>query len=158
MDGQNFQNGLNDQNTGNTAANTGTYQDNTAAANTGTYQDNTSTYTGTYQDNTSTYTGTYQDNTAAYTSAAYGSTVTESEGGTPGLAIAGLIFGIIGIVTTCCGCTSFIFGIVGLIMAIVANNQRKSGVGTAALICSIISIVLGCIASFYWVIAIIAEM
>ena len=118
MDGQNFENGQNTEQP-------------TASNN--------------YQDNTSTYTSTYQDNTSAYTSNAYSSTPVESEAGTPGLAIGALVVSIIGIVTGCCGCLGTIFGIAGLVMAIVSNNKQKSGVGTAALVCSIIAIVLGLI-------------
>lgn len=109
---------------------------------------------GAYQNNAS---GVYQDNTSAYTSDAYSSApVQTADNGTPGLAIGALVCGIIGIVTGCCGCLGTIFGIAGLIMAIVSNNKQKSGVGTAAIVCSIIAIVLGLIMGVVNIVAFMA--
>lgn len=149
MDGQNFENGQNQQNAEPVVE---------PANNTNTYQDNTSAYTGTYQDNTSTYTGTYQDNASAYTGDVYGGTVAEPASGTPGLAIGALVCSILGLLTVCCGCLSIILSIAGLVMAIIANKKQKSGVGTAALICSIIAIVLGCIMTGFALIGALADM
>lgn len=119
MDGQNFENGQN----------TEPVVEPTASNN--------------YQDNTSTYTNPYQDSSSAYSSA-YSSEPVQSEGGTPPLAIIGLIVGIISIPTGCCiSCVGVICGIVGIVLAILANKQQKTGVGTAALICSIVGLVLG---------------
>lgn len=139
MDGQNFENG---QNAGQT---TGPVVNENAAD---------SATTGSYQD--TTYTGSYQDNTTSYGGNVYAEPAAEESGSTPGLAIAALVFGIIGIVTGCCGCLGAIFGIAGLIMAIVSNKQTKCGVGTAALICSIIAIVLGVIMGILNVIVMLA--
>ena len=61
------------------------------------------------------------------------------------LQIIGLICGIAGIVLCCVWWLSVILGIAGIICAIVGNKQGKTGVGTAALVCSIIAIVLSII-------------
>lgn len=127
MDGQNFENEQNQQNGGTVEGTVGN--------------------TDTYQYDSSVYTGSYMDNSSAYSSDVYSSSMPETEGETPGLATAALVFGIIGIVTCCCGCLSVLCGIAGLVMAIVANSKQKSNVGTAALICSIVALVIGIIAS-----------
>lgn len=134
MDGQNFENQQNAEQTAEPVGTTESVVEPAAAE---------SAVTGSYQD--TTYTGSYQDNTAAYTGNVYGEPVAEPASSTPGLAIGALVLGIIGILTGCCGCLGAIFGIAGLIMAIISNKQTKCGVGTAALICSIIAIVLGVI-------------
>ncbi|MBQ4275143.1 MAG: hypothetical protein II717_01275 [Lachnospiraceae bacterium] len=59
-----------------------------------------------------------------------------------GLAIASLILGIVSIL-----CGGGIFGIVGLILAIVAKKKGQAGPHTAGLILSIIGLVLGLIAT-----------
>ena len=151
FNGQNEQNGQNGQMTENTnigatnttdfgAADTGaTNTTDFGAANTGatsTESANTGSSNYYYQDNTNQYTG------GAYAGSAYSEPVVDNGSeGAPGLAIAALVMGIISIVLTCCCGSGIIFGIAGLIMAIVANKQRKSGVGTAGLICSIVGIV-----------------
>lgn len=94
----------------------------------------------------------YQDNTAAYTNAAYSAPVQNNDSGeTPGLAIAGLVMGIISIVLVCCCGVGIIFGIAGLIMSIVANKNKKSGIGTAALVCSIIGLALNGLSLIYYI-------
>ncbi len=63
-----------------------------------------------------------------------------------GMQIASLVLGILSIVLACC--TSYIgsvFGIVGLILAILGNKQGKHGIGTAGFVCSIVGIVIGII-------------
>ena len=71
---------------------------------------------------------------------------------TNGFHITGLVLGIIGMLTSCCyGIPGILFGVIGLIFAIVGNKKSKSGVGIAGLICSIISIVLGAVMTFYFV-------
>lgn len=69
--------------------------------------------------------------------------------GTNGFQIAGLVLGIIGIVTCCCyGIPGIIFGLIGLILAIVGNIG--SGVGIGGLVCSIIALIFGIIATIYY--------
>ena len=102
----------------------------------------------TYQSGNAYQSGnTYQDNTAAYTAPNYngGANVYgEPEvPKTPGVSIASLVLGIAGILFDCCCGVGFIFGIIGLILAIVGNKEQKSGVGTAGLVCSIIAIIFG---------------
>lgn len=72
--------------------------------------------------------------------------------GTNGFQIAGLVLGIIGIVTCCCyGIPGIIFGLIGLILAIVGNSKNKgSGVGIGGLVCSIIALIFGIIATIYY--------
>lgn len=62
-----------------------------------------------------------------------------------GLAIASLVLGILGIVCCCIG-VGAIFGLVGLILGIVAINKADSsskGIAIAGLIVSIIALLLG---------------
>ena len=71
-----------------------------------------------------------------------------------GLQIASLVLGILSIVLACC--TSYIgsiFGIVGLILAILGNKENKNGIGTAGFVCSIVGIVLGIIMTIVGVLA-----
>lgn len=84
----------------------------------------------------------YQDNT--------GSLQTNSQPAgeqkeTNALAIVSLILGIIAIICSCCGWVGIIFGIAGIICAVFANKQGKSGLAKAGLICSIVGIALGLI-------------
>lgn len=138
MDGQNFQNDNN------------VYGGSSASAEpvvepavSEPYVDNTYT-TNTYQDSTSSYTD------PVYSSDPYGTPTAETEAPkTPGVSIAALVLGICGIVFDCCCGVGVIFGIIGLILAIVGNKQQKSGVGTAALVCSIIALVFGVIYLVY---------
>ena len=59
------------------------------------------------------------------------------------LAIISLICGIFAILLGCCtGWFGFIFGIAGIVCAVLANKQGNTGVATAGLICSIIAIVI----------------
>lgn len=57
-----------------------------------------------------------------------------------GLAIGGLICGIASILLSCCYCG--FLGIPGLIMGIIANKKNKSGLAIAAIITSVIGLVL----------------
>ncbi len=105
--------------------------------------------------NTNTY---YQDNTNQYSGNIYTDPVVENNSETtPGLAIAALVMGIIAIVMTCCCGGGIIFGIAGLIMAIIANKQSKSGVGTAGLICSIVGIVFNVFSMIYYIFVFLLE-
>lgn len=72
--------------------------------------------------------------------------------GTNGCQIAGLVLGIIGIPACCCyGVPGIIFGLIGLILAIFGNSKgRTSGVGIAALVCSIIALLFGIVATIYY--------
>ena len=62
-----------------------------------------------------------------------------------GLAIASLILGILSIL-----CGGGIFGIVGLILAIVAKKKGQAGPHTVGLILSIVGLVLGLIGGIVW--------
>lgn len=60
------------------------------------------------------------------------------------LAIVSLILGILSIVLGCCsGWVGALFGIGGVICAVFANKQSKTGLAKGGLICSIVGIVLG---------------
>ncbi|MBR1701174.1 MAG: DUF4190 domain-containing protein [Lachnospiraceae bacterium] len=155
MDGQNFQNG-NEQSNGQgfdqnvapvatPAANS--YQDNTGAYSDPIYSNGT-TYTDNAANNTYTN-NAYQNNTYTDNTAVYGEPVTEEQK-TPGTAIASLILGICGILLDCCCGVGLVFGIIGLILGIVGNKNRKSGVGTAGIVCSVIAIVVGVLTVIYF--------
>lgn len=60
------------------------------------------------------------------------------------LAIVSLILGILSIVLGCCtGWIGALFGVGGIICAVFANKQGKTGLAKGGLICSIVGIVLG---------------
>lgn len=92
----------------------------------------------------------YQDNTAGANY--YQPPVSDGkESGTNGLQIAGLVCGILGICSSCCyGVPGLIFGIIGLICALLGNKRSKSGVGVAGLICSIVGLIFGVAMTFYF--------
>ncbi|MDE7251807.1 MAG: hypothetical protein K2O32_02525 [Acetatifactor sp.] len=146
MDGQNFQNDQNNQNgqasgsTENTYS--GGYQESSYQSNT--YQNSNNYQSGTYQSNN------YQDNTQNVYSSTYAEPAASNEGSTPGLAVASLVMGIVSIVLSCCCGVGIIFAIAGIIMAISANKQVKTGVATAGLICSIVGGVFSLIGIAYW--------
>ncbi|MBP1566334.1 MAG: DUF4190 domain-containing protein [Oscillospiraceae bacterium] len=73
----------------------------------------------------------------------------ENGGGSKGVAIAAMVFGIISIVLLCCGIGG-LFGIVGLILSIIAIAGKKNGKGMAiaGLIMSIISVVVSVLMIF----------
>jgi len=173
MDGQNFNNGLdNDQNTEATPVteagsegvttnafesagetvnvNTGNYQDNTSSYS---YQSSTDTSSYSYQSDNNTNSGSYnyQDNTNQYYSATTYTDNSETQSaGTPGLAIASLIMGIISIVFCCCWGAGIVFAVPGIFMARSANKKNKTGVGTAGMVCSIIGTVLNACMLLYF--------
>lgn len=62
---------------------------------------------------------------------------------TNGLAIAGMIVGILSILIMCSGFFGTVTGIIGLVLSIVAQNKEKSGMGLAGIITSAIAIVTG---------------
>lgn len=98
------------------------------------------------QNNSASQSGYYQ----GYPANAYymGTPQQQKEVKTNGIQIAGLLFGIISILTVCCyGAPGLIFGIVGLICSIVGNRRSKSGVGIAGLICSIMGLVFNVIST-----------
>lgn len=156
MDGQNFQNDQNNQN-GQTSGSTentysGGYQESSYQSNTyqdgntyqsNTYQDSSNYQSNTYQDSnnyqSSTYqSNNYQDNTQNVYSSTYAEPAASGETSTPGLAVASLVMGIVSIALSCCCGVGMIFAIAGIIMAISANKQVKTGVATAGIICSIV--------------------
>lgn len=87
----------------------------------------------------------YQDYTANVQPQAATTASTQAENNeTNVLAIVSLVLGILSIVLGCCtGWVGALFGIGGIICAVFANKQSKTGLAKAGLICSIIGIVLG---------------
>ena len=62
------------------------------------------------------------------------------------LAVVSLVLGILSIVLGCCtGWIGALFGIGGIICAVFADKQGKTGLAKGGLICSIIGIILGII-------------
>lgn len=69
-----------------------------------------------------------------------------------GKQIAGLVFGIIAICTSCCyGVPGIIFGVVGLVLSILGNKESKHGIGIGGLVCSIIGLIAGLAIAIYCV-------
>uniref|UniRef100_UPI004056D9B7 hypothetical protein n=1 Tax=Acetatifactor sp. TaxID=1872090 RepID=UPI004056D9B7 len=91
----------------------------------------------------------YQDYTSAPTPAAPQSA--PQNNGTSGVAVVSLVMGIISIVFSCCYGAGVIFGIVGIICAVVGKKNGKSGILTAGLICSIIGTVLSVLVLIYFI-------
>lgn len=60
-----------------------------------------------------------------------------------GLSIAGLVIGIVSICLCCMNWVGALIGLVGLILAIIGQVKRKSGLGLAAIIVSAAGMVLG---------------
>lgn len=92
----------------------------------------------------------YQDNTA---NMQYQMPPESNEPSGPnGCQIAGLVLGIIGIPACCCyGIPGILFGVIGIILAIVGNKRNKgSGVGIGGLVCSIIALIFGILATIYY--------
>ena len=87
----------------------------------------------------------YQDYTANVTPQATAAAPQKAENNeTNVLAIVSLVLGILSIVLGCCtGWVGALFGIGGIICAVFANKQGKTGLAKAGMICSIIGIVLG---------------
>lgn len=69
------------------------------------------------------------------------------------LAILGLIFGIVSIVTCCAWYLSAILGIAGLVCSILSKKNGKTGMATAGIVCSIIGLVL-CLVIFVFAVII----
>jgi hypothetical protein len=69
--------------------------------------------------------------------------VPQEQGG-QGLAIAGMVLGIISLVCCCTGYIALVLGIVGFILSLVSLIQKKPGKGMAiaGIICSAISVVM----------------
>ena len=94
----------------------------------------------------------YQDNTG---NIPYQAPVENEPVKANGLQIAGLVCGILAIVSCWCyGIVGIILGIVGLICSILGNKKGKTGLGTAALICSIVGIILSVVALIYFIVVI----
>ena len=87
----------------------------------------------------------YQDYTANVQPQAAAATPAQAENKeTNVLAIVSLVLGILSIVLGCCtGWVGALFGIGGIICAVFANKQGKTGLAKGGLICSIIGVVLG---------------
>ncbi|MCD7835346.1 MAG: hypothetical protein LUG83_01525 [Lachnospiraceae bacterium] len=124
MDGQNFNNGDQNpygQNPADNSAVNNYYQDN---------NDSQSAYQN-YTGNSETippYQNTYQDN--------------QFQENNNGLAVAGLVMGIISILFSCCYGAGIIFGVAGWICSAMANKKNPTGLGKGGLITSIVGTVL----------------
>ena len=100
----------------------------------------------------------YQNNASPFPNNSFNRPPMSPENDMPPLAIAALAVSIIGILTSCCGCIGSVFGIVGtcfgtilgiagLILSLTANKEKKTNIGLAAMICSIVAIALCVISS-----------
>lgn len=72
-----------------------------------------------------------------------------------GLAIVGLVMGIISILFSCCYGAGIIFGIAGWICSAMANKKNKTGLGKGGLITSIVGTVLSILVIICFIILII---
>ena len=99
------------------------------------------------------YNNYYQDYTQDFREQPVVQTTQTEEKNT--LAIVSLILGIVSIVTGCCG-SGFLFGVGGIICAVFANKQNKTGMGKAGMITSIIGLVLSVIVTIVAVIFYVA--
>ena len=89
-------------------------------------------------------TNNYQDYTANVEPVV--TTTVEQPKQTNSLAVVSLVLGIISIVLGCCGSwIAIVLGIGGIVCAVMANKQGKTGMAKAGLICSIVGIVLAII-------------
>lgn len=76
-----------------------------------------------------------------------------------GLQIAALVMSILSIVTCCCyGIFGMLFAILGIIFAAFGNKKSTSGVGTAALIISIIGLIISTVFLVYIVLSVSSFM
>lgn len=94
-----------------------------------------------------------QNNYQDYTNVQYQAPPSDSSSsGTNGCQVASLVLGILGIPACCCyGVPGVFFGIIGIILAVVGNRKnRGSGVGIGGLVCSIIAVIFGIIATIYY--------
>mgnify|MGYP004481254849 FL=1 len=68
----------------------------------------------------------------------------ETQGGSQGFAIAGMVLGILSLVCCCTGYIALVAGIVGFVLSLIALIQKRPGKGMAiaGIICSSISIVM----------------
>lgn len=101
----------------------------------------------------------YQD----YTSATQQYQVTNQNDGpnkANGMQIASLVLGILGIPGCCCyGIVGLLLGIIGLVLALIGNKQNKgSGIGIGGLVCSIIAIFFGVLATIYFALIVLGMM
>lgn len=64
---------------------------------------------------------------------------------TPAQSIIGLILGIASITLGCCYGIGALAGIPGIILSIIGNKNKKTGIGTAGLVTSIIGVVISVI-------------
>lgn len=94
----------------------------------------------------------YQDNTnQQVVPPVYNNNQSAPQNQSNALAIVSLVMGILSIVLCCCYGIGIIFGIIGLVCAIIAKKKGQSaGMSTAGLICSIIGSVFSVIAIIYF--------
>lgn len=101
----------------------------------------------------------YQDNTTSYQEQPVAPAVepAAAPGQSNGLAVVSLVLGIAAILLGCCmGWVGCLLGIGGIICAVFANKQGKSGMAKAGLICSILGIVFGLLITVFSVIFVAA--
>lgn len=90
----------------------------------------------------------YQDNTA------YQQVVSVPDNGAQdkanGMQVASLVLGILSILFSCCyGVPGIIMSVIGIVCAVKGNKEKKNGVGTGGLVCSIIGLILSVIMLIY---------
>lgn len=103
-----------------------------------------------------TQTNYYQEND--YVQSSVIETADEQKKATDPLAVVSLVMGILSIILCCCYGIGVIFGIPGLICAIISRKKGKTGLSTAGLICSIIGLILSVLAIIYYVVCIVYAM
>lgn len=75
-----------------------------------------------------------------------------ADGKASGIQGASLVLGILSIVFSCCyGVPGLIMGAIGLICGIKGNSERKNGVGTAGIVCSVIGLIFSVIMLIYFI-------
>lgn len=89
----------------------------------------------------------YQDNTAIWVPPVYAEPAQQNQSNA--LAIVSLVMGILSIVFACCYGIGIVFGIAGIICAVVGKKNGTSGIRTAGLICSIIGTILSVLMILY---------
>ncbi len=106
----------------------------------------TESNSGYYQDNTASFVQPQVQSYAEYSYSVQGA----QQQSTNVLAIVSLVLGIFSIVLGCCtawvGC---LFGIGGIVCAVLSRKSGKSGMATAGLVCSIIGIIIGLIVTAF---------
>jgi FtsH-binding integral membrane protein len=83
----------------------------------------------------------------------------ERKPGPPGLAIAGFVVGVVGLLICWLPIAGLIVGLVGLALSFVGQRQAQekdapAGLATAGIICSILAVLVGIVFTVLWVTAV----